>query len=174
MIAGAVCFVFVMIFFAAVAGALTGNNWTKSAHVISAAFAVINFFMFCLVIFNVIFIYSVLVENPIVDDPEFESADELFSSPKMTIIIACIATTLGSMILILILHLPSHARFVGKIICDWPSYLYYTGAYSQTMVIHGFCNVDDVSWGTKGSTDAHGGKAYEIQKVLFVSTWYFF
>lgn len=78
----------------------------------------------------------------------------------MIAIIVCMATTLGSMIVILILHLPSHAKFVCKMIIDWPSYLYYTGAYSQTMVIHGFCNVDDVSWGTKGSTDAHGGKAY--------------
>jgi cellulose synthase/poly-beta-1,6-N-acetylglucosamine synthase-like glycosyltransferase len=31
------------------------------------------------------------------------------------------------------------------------SYTAYTGAYAQTMVIHAFCNVDDVSWGTKGS-----------------------
>jgi cellulose synthase/poly-beta-1,6-N-acetylglucosamine synthase-like glycosyltransferase len=35
----------------------------------------------------------------------------------------------------------------------------YMGAYSQTMVIHGFCNVDDVSWGTKGAS-AHGAKKY--------------
>lgn len=78
----------------------------------------------------------------------------------MVIIIVCIFCTLGSMIWILLIHLPSHAKFVGKIICDWPSYFFYTGAYSQTMVIHGFCNVDDVSWGTKGSTASHGGKKY--------------
>jgi cellulose synthase/poly-beta-1,6-N-acetylglucosamine synthase-like glycosyltransferase len=33
----------------------------------------------------------------------------------------------------------------------------YTGAYAQTMVIHRFCNIDDVSWGTKGVTDSHAG-----------------
>ena len=53
------------------------------------------------------------------------------------------------------------------------SYIFYTGAYSQTMVIHGFCNVDDVSWGTKGSS-AGGVKKYETDKVYFVSTWYLF
>ncbi len=48
----------------------------------------------------------------------------------------------------------------------------YTGAYSQTMVIHAFCNVDDVSWGTKG-TQASGGKKYESDKVFFVGSWKF-
>lgn len=69
MIAGAVCFIFVMIFFAAVAGALTGNNWTKSAHVISGAFAVFNFFMLALVVYNVIVVYSLMVDNPINPNP---------------------------------------------------------------------------------------------------------
>ena len=49
----------------------------------------------------------------------------------------------------------------------------YTGAYSQTMVIHSFCNVDDVSWGTKGSTGT-GVKKYEVDKVFFVSSWLFY
>jgi cellulose synthase/poly-beta-1,6-N-acetylglucosamine synthase-like glycosyltransferase len=38
------------------------------------------------------------------------------------------------------------------------------------MVIHAFCNVDDVSWGTKGSGSS-GTKKYEIDKVFFVGTW---
>jgi len=49
----------------------------------------------------------------------------------------------------------------------------YTGAYSQTMVIHSFCNVDDVSWGTKGSVGS-GVKKYEVDKVFFVSSWLFY
>lgn len=46
----------------------------------------------------------------------------------------------------------------------------YTGAYSQTMVIHAFCNVDDVSWGTKGSSGA-GISKYQKDKVFFVTSW---
>jgi len=49
----------------------------------------------------------------------------------------------------------------------------FTGAYAQTMVVHGFCNIDDVSWGTKGATDAHaGGKARFFEdKVKFIMSW---
>jgi cellulose synthase/poly-beta-1,6-N-acetylglucosamine synthase-like glycosyltransferase len=59
------------------------------------------------------------------------------------------------------MHLPSHPGYVLKLFIDQISYLTYQGAYSQTMVAHAFCNVDDVSWGTKGSTGQHGGKKYE-------------
>lgn len=55
-------------------------------------------------------------------------------------------------VFVVLMHLPTHAKFVCRIILDTPSYIAYTGAYSQTMVIHAFCNVDDVSWGTKGSS----------------------
>jgi chitin synthase len=72
--------------------------------------------------------------------------------------------------IVLLMHLPTHASFVCKILWDTPSYIAYTGAYSQTMVIHAFCNVDDVSWGTKGSS-GNGGKKYEVDKVLFVCSW---
>ena len=40
-----------------------------------------------------------------------------------------------------------------------------------TMVIHGFCNVDDVSWGTKGVSGQGGVNKYEGNKVFFVSSW---
>ena len=30
------------------------------------------------------------------------------------------------------------------------SYLYYQAAYTHTFVVYAFCNVDDVTWGTKG------------------------
>ena len=63
-----------------------------------------------------------------------------------------------------------------KLLFDQISYIMFTGAYAQTMVIHGFCNIDDVSWGTKGATDAHaGGKARFFEdKVKFISSWYIF
>lgn len=73
-------------------------------------------------------------------------------------------------LIIILMHLPTHAKFVCKILLDTPSYIAYTGAYSQTMVIHAFCNVDDVSWGTKGSSGS-GGKKYEVDKVFFVGSW---
>jgi cellulose synthase/poly-beta-1,6-N-acetylglucosamine synthase-like glycosyltransferase len=34
-------------------------------------------------------------------------------------------------------------------------YLYYSPAYIHTLLIFAFCNVDDLSWGTKGSDSKH-------------------
>jgi len=62
-------------------------------------------------------------------------------------------------VFIILIHIPTHCSFVCKLLLNQFSYMVYMGAYSQTMVIHGFCNVDDVSWGTKGAS-AHGAKKY--------------
>ena len=72
----------------------------------------------------------------------------------MTVVIVLVLTciNIGLFVLLLIVHIPTHCKFVLKLLADQTSYMFYTGAYSQTMVIHSFCNVDDVSWGTKGST----------------------
>ena len=32
-------------------------------------------------------------------------------------------------------------------------YIYYSPAYIHTLLIFAFCNVDDLSWGTKGADD---------------------
>ena len=73
------------------------------------------------------------------------------------ILVITIAITVICQGTVFLMHLPTHPRFLLKLFLDIPSYLAYQGAYSQTMVAHSFCNVDDVSWGTKGSTGAHGG-----------------
>lgn len=33
-------------------------------------------------------------------------------------------------------------------------YIYYSPAYVHTLLIFAFCNVDDLSWGTKGSDES--------------------
>ena len=76
----------------------------------------------------------------------------------------------GSFIFILFIHLPTHIKFVCKLLINTPSYIAYTGAYSQTMVIYSFCNIDDVSWGTKGSGSS-GVNRFMADKVFFVTTW---
>ena len=80
---------------------------------------------------------------------------------------------IGGFFLLILLHLISHPQLVWRLICDTISYWYYQGAYMQTLVAHAFCNVDDVSWGTKGATSKHG-EGYESDKVFFVSAWYYF
>ena len=88
----------------------------------------------------------------------------------MTVLIT-FGINVGYFLLLLIVHVPSHCKFVCRLIRDIPSYFFYTGAYVFTMVIHGFCNVDDVSWGTKGVSGHGGGNKYEEKKVFFVSAW---
>ncbi len=85
-----------------------------------------------------------------------------------------IIINIGSLILIVTVHIFTHPKFVLKLILDFCSYLSYQGAYSQTMVIYGMCNVDDVSWGTKGATGAGGQSRFFESKVFFVSTWLFY
>lgn len=80
-------------------------------------------------------------------------------------------SNIASQFIILLIHLPTHPKYVFKYLCGMPSYLSYQAAYTHTMVIYGFCNVDDVSWGTKGATDTSGQKKFATKKMYFVSSW---
>ena len=85
-------------------------------------------------------------------------------------LIIMLIINVSSSVIIILMHVFTHPKFVWKLIMDSASYLSYQGAYSQVMVAHSFCNVDDVSWGTKGSAGGHGGgKKYASAKVFFVS-----
>lgn len=79
----------------------------------------------------------------------------------------------GCYIVIVFLHLPTHPRFVFRLLIDSLSYLAFQGAYSHILVIYSFCNIDDVSWGTKG-VKSQTNKKYIVEKVFFVANWYFF
>lgn len=149
-----------MTYLTAVAGGLTGAAWTKHAKYVSAFLSIFTFAMWGLVTYNVIFIYLGLGSTGI-DTSNFN---------QMSILVMSLLN-LGCMFLVIFMHVPTHCSYVCKLILDQISYMAYQGAYSQTMVAHAFCNVDDVSWGTKGST-SDGKKKHEVDKVFFVSTWY--
>jgi chitin synthase len=86
-------------------------------------------------------------------------------------ILVIILVNLGIYVLILVLHLFTHPEYVWKMIINQFSYVSYQGSYTMTMIIHAFCNIDDVSWGTKGSLSQSGSKKYENEKVKFVGAW---
>ena len=73
-------------------------------------------------------------------------------------------------IIIAFIHLPTHCVFVWKLLVDVISYLMFQGAYSHVMVIYAFCNVDNVSWGTKGNKGQRVFR-YLIEKVIFIANW---
>lgn len=158
-LASVVCLIYTLVFLSAVAGALTGRQWSKRAHVISGALSFFTFLMFGLVLYNVIFIY-IRILNFTFD----------LNNRTLVIILILLIVNLACFIALLLVHIPSHPKEVLSLIVNTFSYMSYTGAYSQTMVVHAFCNVDDVSWGTKGSAGS-GVNKYQKDKVFFVSSW---
>lgn len=93
---------------------------------------------------------------------------------RTAVVIIMVLINLGSFFLIVFIHLFTHFKFVCKLFIDTISYMSFQGAYSQTMVIYGMCNVDDVSWGTKGATGGSGVSKFFTSKVFFVSSWLFY
>lgn len=156
--AAVVCLVYSFVFLAAVAGSLTGKQWTKRAHIISYILSIFTFLLAGLVIYNIIALYLKIGDN--------------FSTSNTTtmIVIVLLILNVSCSFLILFVHVCTHFKNVCSIFANLASYTFYSGAYSQTMVIHAFCNVDDVSWGTKGSTSS-GRNSYLTGKVFFVSSW---
>lgn len=114
----------------------------------SYTLSLFTFGMFGLVTYNLLAIYINLSH---IDMTNFNTAS--------VIIMAFI--NIGSFVFLLLIHMlaPVHWKFVGKLLWDTVSYMTFQGAYSQTMVIYAFCNVDDVSWGTKGASSS-GKKKY--------------
>lgn len=73
-------------------------------------------------------------------------------------------------IIMALVHLFTHFKFLFRMLVDVISYLAYQGAYSHVMLIYAFCNVDNVSWGTKGNGGSRV-QSYLIEKVSFVADW---
>lgn len=88
-------------------------------------------------------------------------------------IILVVVSNLGMMILIILSHLFGGAFMVFDIIKCSLSYIYYTATYSHTLVIFAFCNIDDVTWGTKGLAAGSGQNEFYYDKINFVATWLF-
>jgi len=150
---------YIMVFLIAVGGGLMGSSWTKNAHWVSGLLSIFTFGMWALVVSNVILVYLALGSTGI----------DVKSFNQMSVLIMT-AVNIGLYYFVILMHLFTHPREVWRLFKDQISYMSYQGAYSQTMVAHSFCNVDDVSWGTKGSTAQHGD-SHAVNKVFFVSSW---
>lgn len=139
--------IYVITYLIGIAGGLSGAVWTKYAENLSRVFAAMNYFVLGLVGYNIINIYLGFTDpSATIDWTDFTQIS----------VIIMLAINIGGYLLVIFMHLPTHPGQVWRLICDICSYWYYQGAYSQTLVAHAFCNVDDVSWGTKGSTSKHG------------------
>lgn len=117
---------------------------------ISTVMAFFTFGVLGLVVYNIVGIYLNL-----------NGAGIDFTNFAQMSILVIILANLGIYALILLLHVFTHPEYVWKMIMNQISYVSYQGAYTMTMIIHAFCNIDDVSWGTKGSLSHTGSKKYE-------------
>ncbi len=172
-VAKLVCLIYVLIFLSGVAGALTGRSWSKRAHIISVALGIFNIILTFTVFYNIIVIYLKVTDNPWYTPSPGETKFSFDISGGDYMVILVIIMLVANIFFYwfsVFMHLPTHPGAVLKILLNTPSYLAYTAAYAQTMVIHAFCNVDDVSWGTKGSGGA-GANKFEADKVFFVGNW---
>lgn len=115
-----------------------------------------------LVIYNVLGVY--LEINSIT------GLTDIFGTAEGALVFVITCVNVASYILIALVHLPTHTKFVFKLLFDCISYMVFQGAYSHVMLIFAFCNVDNVSWGTKGNSGRRVQR-YLIEKVSFIADW---
>lgn len=98
-IAAVVCLVYSIVFLSAVAGALTGRQWSKKAHIISYVLSIFTFLLLGLVVYNVLFIYLKITSGR-------------FDTTNITLMMILVMTflNLGCFLIILLIHIPSHFR----------------------------------------------------------------
>ena len=149
-IARVISIMFICFYLVGVAGSLLGNSWINHAKYISIVMGVFTFALVALVAYNIVGIYL-----------DLNSTGVVWTDLSQMSILVMILINLGIYSLLLFLHLFTHPLYVVKLILNQISYISYQGAYTMTMVIHAFCNIDDVSWGTKGALGDSGAKKYE-------------
>lgn len=78
-----------------------------------------------------------------------------------TYIIVMVCLNLGCFFMILIVHL-LQPKLVWYIVSSFWSYIVYQPIYNFILIIFSFCNIDDVTWGTKGLSDSKDDNSYYL------------
>lgn len=78
----------------------------------------------------------------------------------------------GSFILLLFFHLLFQPKLVWYIIISYWSYTIYQPIYNFILIIFSFCNIDDVTWGTKGISSETTSQIFYKGKVKFLVRWF--
>jgi chitin synthase len=125
---------------------LHGQEWTKQAHYLSYIFSFYTFLLMFLVLYNVVQVY--------IGVGFLQSFAQIFDDSETALVFIITCLNILVYILIIIVNFFTHFKFLWRMFVDVISYLAYNGAYSHVMLIYAFCNVDNVSWGTKGNKGA--------------------
>ncbi|EAR90453.2 chitin synthase (macronuclear) [Tetrahymena thermophila SB210] len=86
------------------------------------------------------------------------------------IIIILIINT-GLFLLIMFFHLIFQPKLVLLAIKSYFSYVLYAPVYQIFLTIYSFCNLDDVTWGTKGLQNSSQNEIFVTDKVRYVKYW---
>ncbi|KAL4488449.1 hypothetical protein ABPG72_013017 [Tetrahymena utriculariae] len=86
------------------------------------------------------------------------------------LIMACLNT--GSFFILVFFHLIFQPKLVWYIIISYWSYTIYQPIYNFTLIIFSFCNIDDVTWGTKGISSEATSQLFYQSKVKFLLKWF--
>ncbi|KAL4476141.1 hypothetical protein ABPG74_009874 [Tetrahymena malaccensis] len=77
----------------------------------------------------------------------------------------------GSFFVSLFIHLLFQPFIAWNIFISFMSYWIYSPIYNHILLIFSFCNIDDVTWGTKGLTDSKQNEKQKNEKIRFVGNW---
>jgi chitin synthase len=89
-----------------------------------------------------------------------------------TYVLVMVVINVGAFVLIQLVHLICQPKLVWSIFISYWSYIVYQPVYNFILIVFSFCNLDDVTWGTKGLSDSAGGNSYYIEKVKFLTRWF--
>lgn len=100
--AAVVCLLYLLVFLTGVAGALTGRQWSKNAHYVSAALTFFTVLLLGLVGYNVVAIY-LKVAN-------FKLDSSQSNYMTIMIILVLLGINIGCFVFLLLVHLCTHPR----------------------------------------------------------------
>ncbi|KAL4468655.1 hypothetical protein ABPG74_005158 [Tetrahymena malaccensis] len=86
------------------------------------------------------------------------------------IIIILIINT-GLFLLIMFFHLIFQPQLILLTLKSYLSYVLYAPVYQIFLTIYSFCNLDDVTWGTKGLQNSSQNEIFVTDKVRYVKYW---
>ncbi|EAR90454.2 chitin synthase (macronuclear) [Tetrahymena thermophila SB210] len=98
-----------------------------------------------------------------------------FTLPKWMrdYIIIILIFNMGLILLILFFHTIFQPKILWLFVKSYFSYILYSPVYQIYLTIFSFCNLDDVTWGTKGLQNSTQNQTFLTDKVRYVKYWVF-
>ncbi|KAL4466748.1 hypothetical protein ABPG74_010345 [Tetrahymena malaccensis] len=132
--------------------------------ILASLISIISCFIFVIVMATIIL--SLLDEGHLMHI----GVQKLSTSFKIYMLVM-IGLNYGSFLVSLVIHFFFQPFIAWNILISFISYWIYSPIYNHILLIYAFCNIDDVTWGTKGLTDGKQNQKLKEEKIKFVGTW---